>query len=129
MAGTVHALNAAVKRANGNETPVREVHRDGENLISGDFRIDLDRRTVMVRDKRMDLTAEEFDLLVFLVANPKRLVTPQTTLSTQWSVNGLHQAKFLRVLLSLRKKLDETGAGLHYIRTEPFIVYRFDPLG
>jgi hypothetical protein len=30
-------------------------------------------------------------------------------------------------LLSLRKKLDEAGAGKHYLRTEPWIVYRFDP--
>jgi hypothetical protein len=30
-------------------------------------------------------------------------------------------------LISLRKKLDAAGPGKHYLRTEPWIIYRFDP--
>lgn len=37
------------------------------------------------------------------------------------------KAMFLAVLLSLRKKLDAAGDGKHYLRAEPWVVYRFDP--
>ena len=102
---------------------------DGEVLKVGDFRIDFEHRTVSVRGKRVDLAAAEFELLVFLISHPKRMVTSQTMLSTHWESGRVHQTQFLQVLLSLRKKLEAAGAGLHYIRTEPLVVYRFDPIG
>jgi len=95
----------------------------------GDFRIDFEQRTAFVRDKKLDLAHAEFDLLVYLVSHPKRMVTGQTMLSTHWDHDRVHQTQFLQVLLSLRKKLEAAGAGQHYIRTEPLVVYRFDPLG
>ena len=106
-----------------------EIPSDSENLVIGDFRINLFQRTVSVRDKKIELAPAEFDLLVFMISHPKRMVTPQTMLSTHWTGNRVHQTQFLQVLLSLRKKLEAAGAGLHYIRTEPMVVYRFDPMG
>jgi DNA-binding winged helix-turn-helix (wHTH) protein len=71
---------------------------------------------------------EEFDLLVFLAGHPKRLVTPRTRLATNWTGSALRQAEFMRVLQPLRKKLDAEGDSTqHYIQTEPWILYRFDP--
>jgi len=102
---------------------------DDELLNVGDFRINLNTRTVLLRGSTILLTAEEFDLLVFLVTNPKKLVTPQTMLSTLWQGSKVHQTQFLAVLLSLRKKLDAAGGGTHYLKTEPMVVYRFDPKG
>jgi len=95
----------------------------------GDFRIDFEQRTALVRERKLDLASAEFDLLVYLVSHPKRMVTGQTMLSTHWEDDSVHQTQFLQVLLSLRKKLEAVGAGQHYIRTEPLVVYRFDPLG
>jgi len=106
-----------------------EVSERGGTLGVGDFRIDFDQRTAFVRGTKLELASAEFDLLVYLVSHPKRVVTGQTMLSTHWDNDRLQQTHFLQVLLSLRKKLEEVGAGLHYIRTEPMVVYRFDPLG
>jgi DNA-binding response OmpR family regulator len=94
-------------------------------IKTGAFRIDLATRSVTLRGRALRLAAEEFDLLVFLTSHPKKMVTPSTTLSTHWPGQGIRQTDFFQVLLSLRKKLDETGT--HYLRTEPWIVYRFDP--
>ena len=82
-------------------------------------------RTVLLRGRELRLTSEEFALLVFLTSDPKKMVTPATVLSTDWPGQGVRHTEFLRVLLSLRKKLEKDGA--RYIRTEPWVVYRFDP--
>src|ERR1700742_1381116 len=84
----------------------KAISHEGDPLNVGDFRIDMEGRTVRLREQKIALSAEEFDLLVFLVMNRKKMVTPQTTLSTQWGGTHVHQAQFLQVLLSLKKKLD-----------------------
>jgi len=93
----------------------------------GDFKIDLARRTAMLRDQDLFLSSEEFDVLVFLASHPQRLVTPHTVLATNWDAHQLRQTDFLKALISLRKKLDAANPGKHYLRTEPWVVYRFDP--
>ena len=60
-------------------------------------------------------------------AIPSDMVTPHTRLATSWTANGLRRTDFLRVLMTLRKKLDAAGHGKHYLKTEPWIIYRFDP--
>ena len=87
---------------------------DPATIQAGDFCIDCSSRTVILRGRELRLTADEFELLVYLVSHPKRLVTPSTVLATNWPGQQVRQAEFLRVLLSLRKKLDEQVA--HYIR-------------
>ncbi len=98
-----------------------------ETIESGDFRIDLEERTATVRGQRLELTPEEFEVLVFLARHPHRLVTPRTMLATNWTAKPPRQTEFLKVLLSLRQKLDAAGGGIHYLRTEPWVLYRFDP--
>jgi two-component system, OmpR family, KDP operon response regulator KdpE len=93
----------------------------------GDFKIDLDERIVILRDDELRLTSEEFDVLVFLASHPRSLVTPQTMLARGSNANQLGQTRFLTTLISLRKKLDAAGHGKHYLQTEPWVIYRFDP--
>jgi len=97
-----------------------------EIVESGDFRIDLGSRQAQVRGQELRLTDEEFELLVYLVGHPTSIITPHTRLSTRWGRNAVHQAEVLRVLAQLRKKLESVG-GSHYLRTEPWVIYRFDP--
>ena len=60
----------------------------------GDFKIDLDKRIVTVRDHELGLTSEEFDVLVFLASHPRSLVTPQTMLAKSSTANQLGHTKF-----------------------------------
>jgi hypothetical protein len=48
-------------------------------------------------------------------------------LATSWTRGGLHQTEFWKALLGLRKKIDALSSGKQYLRTEPWVVYRFDP--
>jgi DNA-binding response OmpR family regulator len=97
-----------------------------EIMENGDLRIDLGTRQARVRGEELQLSEEEFELLVFLVGHPTSIITPHTRLSTRWGRNAVHQPEVFRVLNQLRKKLESAGC-YHYIRTEPWIVYRFDP--
>jgi two-component system KDP operon response regulator KdpE len=96
-------------------------------IESGDFKIDLVERTVTLRGQELRLASEEFDVLVFLAGHPQNVVTPRTVLATSWPTSQLRQTEFLRALISLRNKLDIAGPDQHYLRTEPFVIYRFDP--
>jgi DNA-binding response OmpR family regulator len=96
-------------------------------IDSGEFKIDLSRRVATLAGQRLELTSGEFDVLVFLTGHPQRLVTRNTMLATSWSTDRFCQTAFLRVLLSLRAKLEAAEPGQHYLRTEPWVFYRFNP--
>jgi len=114
--------------ANKQENQESDTEGAGEVLEIGDFRIDTGRQIATLRGETLKLTGEEFEVLVFLTTNPQRVVTPQTTLATHWTGARTHQTQFLRALLSLRKKLEIAAAGYQYLRTEPWVVYRFEPV-
>ena len=103
-----------------------------ENLIElGDFRIDVERHQVMVRDAEVHLTPKEFDLMVYFARNADRVLTHKTLLRAVWGVAGLDQPEYLRVLVAqLRKKIEpEAGRGgePQYILSEPWVGYRLSP--
>ncbi|MFI5118539.1 MAG: transcriptional regulator [Terriglobales bacterium] len=104
-----------------------EANNDPHLVEVGDFRIDLDNRSVRIRDRELSLSPEEFDLLVFMAAHPKRIITSHTKLSTLCGNHQVRQVEMLPTLLSLRKKLQTVADGSRYIRTEPWICYRFEP--
>ncbi|MGA2989759.1 MAG: winged helix-turn-helix domain-containing protein [Candidatus Korobacteraceae bacterium] len=100
---------------------------DADEIIEvGDFRLDVTTRKARLRGEELELTWAEFDLLLFLISHPKHLVTPNTRLATNWTRNRARQTDFLNVLLSLRKKLESRDSGHCYIRTEPWVFYRFE---
>ena len=118
-------LSATAGKENVRESAARSA---GETLEIGDFRIDTRRHRATLRGEPLELTGEEFDVLVFLTTNPQQVVTPQTRLATRWTVARTEQTQFLKVLLSLRRKLENAATGQQYLRTEPFLIYRFDPV-
>ena len=98
-------------------------------IQEGDFRIDLDAHTVVVRDRELKLTPKEFDLLAYLARNPRKVVTHRKLLAAVWGANSTEQPEYLRVFVGqLRKKIEEKGAH-SYILTEPWVGYRFEPDG
>jgi two-component system KDP operon response regulator KdpE len=115
-------VRAALRRASTppqTETPVVEV---------GDFRIDIPGRTVQVKNREVRLTPKEFDLLVYLARHPGKVITHRALLGAVWGQNSIEQPEYLRVFVGhLRKKLEPEESGAHYISTEPWVGYRFEP--
>ncbi len=97
-------------------------------LEVGDFRIDLEARSVFVLDKEVHLTPKEYDLLVHFVRHAGKVLTHRTLLGAVWGGNYTEQGEYLRVFVGqLRKKIEPTPSTPRYILTEPWIGYRFNP--
>ena len=124
----VSVLQQFFTRASDRKSTLAQAHEfSAENIVeSGDFRIDLRNRTVKLCGKNLELTSQEFDVLMFLVNHPQRMITAQTVLTTSGTTNQA-RTEFLPALLSLRKKLDVAALSKRYLRIEPWVVYRFDP--
>lgn len=97
-------------------------------LEVGDFRVDLENRSVAVKGSTVYLTPKEYDLLVYLVSHPGKVLTHRTLLTSIWGGESAEQTEYLRVFVGqLRKKVEPDTAAPRYILTEPWIGYRFDP--
>jgi DNA-binding response OmpR family regulator len=57
---------------------------DGDVLVAGGIRLDVDRRRVHARDEEVSLTATEFDLLAHLMRAPGRVFSREQLLSAVW---------------------------------------------
>ena len=115
-------VRAALRRA-PLSTPEQKTKIEG-----GDFRIDLDSRSVRVGDREVRLTPKEFDVLVYMAQHPHKVLTHRAILNAVWGSNSMEQNEYLRVFVGqLRKKLEPNVSAPKYILTEPWVGYRFEP--
>ena len=97
-------------------------------LQAGDFRVDLDGRRLTIRDKELHLTPKEYDLMLYFIRHPGKVLTHRTLLAAVWGGNSVEQNEYLRVFIGqLRKKIEPSPASPRYILTEPWVGYRFNP--
>ena len=108
------------RRMIANEVPASSIEL-------GDFRIDVERRQVMVRDTEVHLTPKEFDLMLYFIRNADRVLTHKTLLRTVWGAAGADQPEYLRVLVAQLRKKIEPGGEPQYILSEPWVGYRLSP--
>jgi two-component system, OmpR family, KDP operon response regulator KdpE len=112
-------------RANLRRIPNAEPATGGV-IEEGDFYLDLGAHQVKIKGKEVHLTPKEFDLLVYLARHPGKVVTHRALLAAVWSANATEQPEYLRVFVGqLRKKIEADPARPQYIRTEPWVGYRF----
>lgn len=115
-------VRAALRRAKAKDEP------ESQSIEIGDFRIDLETRTVLAKNQEIHLTPKELDLLVYLARHPGKVITHRALLSAVWGENSVEQPEYLRVFIGhLRKKLEANESAPRYIVTEPWVGYRFEP--
>ena len=79
----------------------------GSTLVVGDLTLDEDSREVHRGGEPISLTATEFELLRFLMRNPKRVLSKAQILDRVWSYDFGGQANIVELYISyLRKKID-----------------------
>ncbi|HEV8487703.1 MAG TPA: response regulator transcription factor [Blastocatellia bacterium] len=117
-------IRAALRRA-----PEQQADDPASTVLeAGDFRIDLETRSVAVQTREVHLTPKEYDLLVYLIRHPGKVLTHRTLLAAIWGGNYVEQTEYLRVFVGqLRKKIEPDPSSPRYVLTEPWIGYRFDP--
>jgi two-component system KDP operon response regulator KdpE len=98
----------------------------GESAFeTGDLRVDLAARQVVVRGQEVRLTRTEFNLLATLAKHAGKVVTHRQLLQEVWGPGSTGQSHYLRVYMGqLRHKLEEDAARPRYLVTETGVGYR-----
>jgi two-component system KDP operon response regulator KdpE len=97
------------------------------SILLGDFRMDLASRSVTVREEEIHLTPKEYELLLFFIRHPDKVLTHRVLLGALWGGDYVEQTEYLRVFVGhLRKKIEPDPAHPRYILTEPWTGYRFN---
>jgi two-component system, OmpR family, KDP operon response regulator KdpE len=116
-------VRAALRRV-----PAPAATQQVKTLSSGDFYLDTEARAVKVRAEDVHLTPKEYELLVYLMQHPNKVLTHRVLLGAIWGGDYVEQTEYLRVFIGqLRKKVEADPAKPRYILTEPWVGYRFDP--
>lgn len=115
-------IRAALRRANSTGKP--DVPFTFE---SDDLKIDFDRRTVVVRGKKVRLTPKEWEVLLLLVTNQGKPIRHQMILRSIWGPAYGGETQYLRVFIrQLRRKIESNPSRPEFICTEPWLGYRFE---
>lgn len=97
-------------------------------LCFGEFEVDCVNRTVKRAGQPLHLTQIEYRLLVFLAANPGRVMTHRHLLTHIWGGQAADNFQYVRVYVGhLRQKIEDKPAQPRHILTEIGVGYRFQP--
>lgn len=91
----------------------------------GPFRLEPDEYLLLRDDKPLALAPKAFELLIFLVQNPGRLLTKDQIMRAVWRDSFVEEANLTVWISILRKVLGEGEGVPHYIETVPKKGYRF----
>ena len=115
-------LNARIKAL------IRRKNFDGNNAITiNEITIVPEARSVSINNELVNLTAKEYDLLLFFISNKNRVVSKNTIAEHLWGDDSdqMDSHDFIYVhLRNLRKKLSEKGC-TDYVQTIYGIGYNF----
>ncbi|RCG29457.1 DNA-binding response regulator [Sphaerisporangium album] len=97
---------------------------DGNRLVVGDLVMDEDAREVTRAGHLVDLTPTEFELLRFLMRNPRRVLSKARILDRVWSYDFGGQAHVVELYISyLRRKIDAGAPPLiHTVRGVGYVI-------
>jgi TolB-like protein/DNA-binding winged helix-turn-helix (wHTH) protein len=91
----------------------------------GQFMLDPGRRTLSRADSLVSLTPKAFDVLLFLVQNPNRLVTKEELLQAVWGDTFVEEGNLTQYISHLRKALGYNSEDTRLIVTIARKGYQF----
>ena len=95
----------------------------------GDLTIDLSKRKVTLKDSVIDLTAKEFDLLVYFAKHPGRAFTRSQLLDDVWGYgHDGYEHTVNSHINRLRTKIEDNPAKPRYVLTVWGVGYKFAEL-
>jgi DNA-binding response OmpR family regulator len=103
----------------------RRPPRGSASLIVGDLRLNPDAREVFRNDRRVELTAREFELLEYLMRNERLVISRERLLDDVWGYAPLAETNTVDVFISnVRRKLEAGGEPriLHTVRGAGYVI-------
>ncbi len=99
-----------------------------ETFSFGDVRIDFSKMELRRQDALVQLTAQEFKVLKFMVQNSERVLSREELLNHVWGYKNYPSTRTVdNHILKLRQKLERDPANPVYFRTVHSAGYKFVP--
>jgi two-component system, OmpR family, response regulator ResD len=115
----VARVDAVLRRTDGSGHPEAA-------LRVGDLEIDPATRTVVVRGRQVDLTAREFDLLLFLARHPGQVFSRDQLMDRVWEFAFYSDTTTVTVhVRRVRAKIEDDASNPEWIQTVWGAGYRF----
>lgn len=93
---------------------------------AGDLKLDCEGRRVFIKDKEINLTAKEFDVLELLVFNPNKVYSRENLLNIVWGYEYPGDVRTVDVhIRRLREKIEPNPSEPKYVHTKWGVGYYF----
>ena len=117
-------IRAVLRRGRGTSGPDQF---DDEILEVGNVRMDVERHSVWVDDKEINMPLKEFDLLEYLMRNEGRVLTRGQLIDRVWGLDYVGDTKTLDVHVKrLRSKVEHDPSHPHHLITVRGLGYKFE---
>lgn len=122
---SVRELLARVKAVLRRTSTREEV---SEIIAIGDLTANFEKREISIKEKVLDLTLKEFELLEILIKNKGKILTRETLLDKIWGYEYIGETRTVDVHIRyLRKKIELDDKNPKFIETIRGVGYRFNP--
>ncbi len=116
----ISRIKAILRRVNPNP------RQHSNTLLSGDIELDYNFRQVKIKDRVIELTGKEFELMELFLKNPGKVYTRENLLDIAWGFDYPGDARTVDVhIRRLREKIEENPAEPNYIRTKWGVGYYY----
>jgi len=117
-------IKAIMRRSGRNATsPSNE---KSKVITFNDMKIDCENRRVYIKDKEVNLTVKEFDLLELMVLNPNKVYSRENLLNIVWGYDYPGDVRTVDVhIRRLREKIESNPSEPKYIHTKWGVGYFF----
>ena len=106
--------------------PAGQQLQNKDILVSGSITLDYNFRRITIKDKVIDLTGKEFDLLELCVKNPGKVYTRENLLDIAWGFDYPGDVRTVDVhIRRLREKIEENPAEPDFIKTKWGVGYYY----
>ena len=119
----VKARIKAIMRRTGRKNEEKDAQRIIENR---DMRLDCDGRRVYIKNREVNLTAKEFEVLELLMKNPNKVYSRENLLMILWGCDYRGVVRRVDVhIRRLREKIETTPSEPVYVHTKWGVGYYF----
>ncbi len=95
-------------------------------IESGDLKMDCESRRLFVKEKEINLTAKEFDLLELLVTNPNKVYSRERLLNLVWGYEYPGDVRTVDVhVRRMREKIESNPSEPKYLHTKWGVGYYY----
>jgi len=124
---SIRELLARIKAVIRRSSAKKVSEKDTTSISAEGLHIDIDKRKVLLHDKRVELSPKEFELLVLMASNPGRNYSRNELLNMIWGYNfDGYEHTVNSHINRLRAKIESDMANPNYILTTWGVGYKFN---